>query len=186
MISVQLPEIALSVRQPWAWAIIHGGKDIENRSWRSDNPGLKFRGRFCVHAAAGMTRAEYEDAADTMAMLGVECPAPAALQRGGIIGVATVADIVTESASGWFFGPKGLVLRDPEPVDFIGVGGQLGFFKWWQDGPRPGPAEPAKWMLTYGQEPEPKAEQAPPAPQLFDPAMAMSPLDRMMRKAGVR
>ncbi|WP_409188395.1 hypothetical protein [Bradyrhizobium sp. RDM4] len=27
-----LPEFALSVRQPWAWAIIHGGKDVENRS----------------------------------------------------------------------------------------------------------------------------------------------------------
>lgn len=23
----------LTVRQPWAWAIAHGGKDIENRSW---------------------------------------------------------------------------------------------------------------------------------------------------------
>lgn len=22
---------AISVRQPWAWLIIHGGKDIENR-----------------------------------------------------------------------------------------------------------------------------------------------------------
>ena len=24
---------ALTVHAPWAWAIIHGGKDIENRSW---------------------------------------------------------------------------------------------------------------------------------------------------------
>jgi hypothetical protein len=23
---------ALTVRQPWAWAIVHGGKDIENRT----------------------------------------------------------------------------------------------------------------------------------------------------------
>jgi hypothetical protein len=23
----------LTVRQPWAWAIIHGGKDAENRNW---------------------------------------------------------------------------------------------------------------------------------------------------------
>lgn len=27
-----LPRKALSVRQPWAWAIIFGGKPIENRS----------------------------------------------------------------------------------------------------------------------------------------------------------
>lgn len=26
-----LPDLALSVRQPWAWAIIHAGKDVENR-----------------------------------------------------------------------------------------------------------------------------------------------------------
>ena len=24
--------LALSIRQPWAWAIIHAGKDVENRS----------------------------------------------------------------------------------------------------------------------------------------------------------
>ena len=27
---------ALSIRQPWAWAILHAGKDIENRDWRTD------------------------------------------------------------------------------------------------------------------------------------------------------
>lgn len=41
---------ALSIRQPWAWLILHGGKDIENRSWNTN-----FRGRFLIHAAAGMT-----------------------------------------------------------------------------------------------------------------------------------
>ena len=30
---------ALSIRQPWAWAIINAGKDIENRQWPT-----KFRG----------------------------------------------------------------------------------------------------------------------------------------------
>lgn len=174
-----LPRLALSVRQPWAWAIIHGGKDIENRSWRSDNPGMKFRGSFCVHAAGGMTREEYEDAADTMAFLGVECPPPAELLRGGIIGVATVADVVTESDSGWFFGPKGLVIVDPRPVEFVGVGGQLGFFVWWQDGPRPPPLQPAKWMTNWGA-PEPAA----PA-ELFGPPAPLSPLERARRKAGL-
>jgi hypothetical protein len=27
---------ALTVRQPWAWAIIYGGKDVENRRRRSE------------------------------------------------------------------------------------------------------------------------------------------------------
>lgn len=32
---------ALTIRQPWAWAIFHAGKDIENRVWqpRSLKPG---------------------------------------------------------------------------------------------------------------------------------------------------
>lgn len=36
---------ALTVQQPWAWAIIHGGKNIENRStlWR-------YRGPLAIHA----------------------------------------------------------------------------------------------------------------------------------------
>lgn len=48
---------ALSIRQPWAWLIVHGGKDIENRSWHT-----KFRGRFLVHAAKGMTSNEFTQA----------------------------------------------------------------------------------------------------------------------------
>ena len=30
---------ALSIRQPWSWLILHGGKDIENRSWRTNVRG---------------------------------------------------------------------------------------------------------------------------------------------------
>ena len=36
---------ALTVRQPWAWAIVHAGKRIENRTRRTN-----FRGRFYIHA----------------------------------------------------------------------------------------------------------------------------------------
>ncbi|MBS1725398.1 MAG: ASCH domain-containing protein [Armatimonadetes bacterium] len=34
-----------SVRQPWAWALIHGGKDVENRSWSTN-----YRGLLAIHA----------------------------------------------------------------------------------------------------------------------------------------
>lgn len=30
-----LHQVALSIRQPWAWAILHAGKDIENRDWHT-------------------------------------------------------------------------------------------------------------------------------------------------------
>lgn len=146
----ELPQLALSVRQPWAYALAIGWKPVENRSWRRGNPGLNFRGPFAIHASMGMTRDEYEDAAKTFASCGCECPAPADLLRGGIIGVGNVTDIVTEMDSRWFFGPKGLVISDARPVDFIPVGGQLGFFDWRRLLPfakNAAPVPPAKWML---------------------------------------
>ena len=50
-----LPPLALSVRQPWAWAILHGGKVIENRSLGAIRAGNMVPGHICLHAAAGMT-----------------------------------------------------------------------------------------------------------------------------------
>lgn len=144
-----LPLLALSVRQPWAWAIIHCGKNIENRSWRAVNHGLRQRGRICIHAAKGMTRDAYEDAQDFMAHLGVHSvtpPAPHELLRGGIIGAVEVVDVVTEHVSPWFMGPRGLVLRDPVPCTFIPAVGALGYFEW-KEGPASIVPEPAKWML---------------------------------------
>jgi hypothetical protein len=41
---------ALSIRQPWAWLILHAGKDIENRDRKPRNPALHFRGSFLIHA----------------------------------------------------------------------------------------------------------------------------------------
>lgn len=143
-----LPRLALSVRQPWATAIVHLGKTIENRSWRRPNPGLEFRGPICIHAAKGMTRDEYEDAADFIRRVGGDCPLPDALPRGGIIGTANVVDVVRESDSPWFMGPVGLVLADVKPVSFVAAGGQLGFFAW--TACEGGPDQPAKWMTRYG------------------------------------
>lgn len=37
----------LTVKQPWAWAIIHGGKDVENRS---RNLAGAYRGPVAIHA----------------------------------------------------------------------------------------------------------------------------------------
>lgn len=38
----------MTVRQPWAWAIIHGGKDVENRV---RNIAGDYRGPVVIHAA---------------------------------------------------------------------------------------------------------------------------------------
>ena len=122
---------ALSIRQPWAWAIIAAGKDIENRSWST-----KFRGRFLVHAAKGMTRAEYEDCLDTMHHIsrthpfpnGLTLPAFEHLARGGIIGSVELMDCDNDSRSPWFSGPFGFVLAKPQTRPFRALKGKLGFF----------------------------------------------------------
>lgn len=131
-----LPIKALSIRQPWAWAIINAGKDIENRNWTT-----KFRGPFCIHAAKGMTLAEWDDAMD---FIDRQFPVPLASKfgrrasavnshegrRGGIIGVAEIVDCVEASTSPWFMGRYGFVLENVRAVPFIPVRGALGFFDW--------------------------------------------------------
>ena len=51
------PQPALSVRQPWAWALLHGGKTIENRTWRRH-----YRGRIWIHASGRENRDAVEEA----------------------------------------------------------------------------------------------------------------------------
>lgn len=49
---------ALSIRQPWAWAILHAGKRIENRDWA----GCAFRGPLLLHASKGTgTLRDFDD-----------------------------------------------------------------------------------------------------------------------------
>jgi hypothetical protein len=126
-----VPQLALSVRQPWAWALFYAGKDLENRDWRPTNPGLKQRGWIAIHASKGMTKAYYEEAAAYMRdRLGIICPAPKDLPRGGIVGSVVIVDLVIKSDSPWFFGPYAFVLRDARPCAFQPARGMLGFFKW--------------------------------------------------------
>jgi hypothetical protein len=149
--AMTLPILALSVRQPWAWAIIHAGKDMENRSWQAiKNLGQDVKGPRAIHASQGMTREEYEQAADFMRTLRVYVPPPADLLRGGIIGSVDVIGTVRESTSPWFFGPRALVLRDPRACEFIPAIGHLGYFPWAPCSPEIVPP-PARWMLPKAQ-----------------------------------
>lgn len=109
---------AISVRQPWAHAIIHGGKDIENRGRATGHRGLVL-----IHASAGMERGEFDRAAGFMVDRGLVGPWAdgmryRAVDRGGIIGAAELIACVRESDSPWWMGPVGLVLRDARPLPF--------------------------------------------------------------------
>ncbi len=141
-----LPPLALSVRQPWAWAILHAGKDIENRSLGAIRSGRMEPGRIALHAAAGMTEEEYRWAVLKMQKTATQVPPPAALPRGAIIGSVEVVEIVTQSDSPWFGHSAGLRLADPEPCPPIPAKGALGYFRWTPDGDL-APAKP--WMRRY-------------------------------------
>lgn len=127
-----MDRVALSIRQPWAWLILHAGKDIENRDWPTHR-----RGRVLIHAGKGMTRAEYEDALATAHAISETHPFPAGLTlphfnelpRGGIVGSVEIMGCVTASKSPWFFGKYGFLLRHPTPLPFQPLKGQLGFFE---------------------------------------------------------
>ncbi len=125
---------ALSIRQPWAWAIAHAGKDVENRNWH-----MRYRGPLAIHAAKSMTRSRYEAFARFWQEgLGEEYwqqfphaafPSAENLLRGAVLALAEAVACVHESDSRWFAGPHGLLLRNvrvlPEPIPCRGA---LGFF----------------------------------------------------------
>lgn len=85
---------ALSLKQPWADAVLYGGKRIENRvKWRTSN----FRGEFLIHTSAKMTRKEYVDVVDFLEERGLSWqPAPPSkLVLGALVGRAKIVGVVT-------------------------------------------------------------------------------------------
>ena len=141
---------ALSIRQPWAWLIVRPDltgqarldaiarrevKDIENRSWQTNH-----RGPTLIHAAKGMTRAEYEDVQDFLHDLHlydgvgdefIQLPKLDELQRGGIVGWANIVNCVpsAQADSPWHMeGQYGFRLVDAKPVPFVPLTGRLNFF----------------------------------------------------------
>jgi len=118
---------ALSIRQPWAWAIIHAGKDVENRTWTTP-----YRGPLLIHASRNMTELEYERAASFITSVNNKIAIPAfhELKRGGIIGKVELVDIIRDSNSSWAIaGQKHWQLKNPEIMDFLPCSGQRGVFE---------------------------------------------------------
>lgn len=108
--------------QPWAWLIVHGFKDIENRSWAT-----RYRGTLLIQASASLpTKRNLEEFRRFARKRGVELPED--FQRGGIVGMVQLEDCVTSSRSKWFEGPVGWVLSQPKRLRFIPLKGQLGLF----------------------------------------------------------
>ncbi|WP_454018463.1 ASCH domain-containing protein [Azospirillum sp. Marseille-Q6669] len=141
-----LPAKALSIRAPWWWAILHMGKDIENRGWPTS-----YRGPVLIHASSWWRQEEAMEDADEagsiMRSTGFRpldsafptddagqpirrlTPAMLKAASGCIVGTVEIADCVSQSDSPWFFGRFGFVLRNPvafaQPIPCKGA---LSFF----------------------------------------------------------
>lgn len=119
---------AISIRQPWAWLIVNGYKDIENRSWNT-----KYRGPVLIHASKGMTWHQYllvQAICESMpSSHRITLPPFDELERGGIVGYAHIIGTTRESESPWFFGPVGFQLVGAKPLPFIPLKGRLSFFE---------------------------------------------------------
>jgi ASCH domain len=117
MSRVALP-LCLSIRQPWAWLIVHGIKTIENRPRKHSH-----RGPVLVHASRTLDEDAFAKLAGRFGLPGRDD-----LPRGGIVGQCRIVDAVTQSDDPWFSGPIGFVLAEARPVRFVPTRGALGFY----------------------------------------------------------
>jgi len=124
---------ALGIRQPWAWLICAGYKDIENRNF--DAPRV---GRIYVHAGkkpdmagawALWGNSRLLDLLDDVAK--IQIPNLTTFwDTSAIIGEVEIKYVTTHSKSPWFAGPIGYVLANPVLYETpIPCKGKLGFFE---------------------------------------------------------
>src|SRR5262245_46166865 len=114
---------ALSVRQPWAWLIVNGYKDVENRSWRT-----RYRGPVLIHAGANTSELSERTMERIERRHGIKLPRE--FDTGGIIGLVDIVDCRSRTGSPWHVrGNIGWVLAKPRRLTFRAYKGALGFFK---------------------------------------------------------
>lgn len=130
-----LPAVAISILQPWAWFIVNGFKDVENRTWKT-----RFRGPVLIHSgkkfAVEGVHADAQFAIDAAREQGHVLPSKLTLQDfkdqiGGIVGVATITECLQGHESPWASREHGTwhwTITDARPLPFLPFKGRLGFF----------------------------------------------------------
>jgi len=103
--------LALSTRQPSAWAVFHAEKGIENRRWPWPHE-LPLPCRILIHASSALNEYDF-GSAGIFGITGQWPPRAEALPLGAIVGAVTVSDCVVDHDSPWFAGPFGFVLETP-------------------------------------------------------------------------
>ncbi len=117
---------ALSIKQPWAWAIINlpeqYRKDIENRTWNT-----KYRGEFLVHASKDFDALGHERMRWYLKELGYtgHIPTKKEFVYGALIGKVEIIDVTQKAVSRWWEGPFGFKLANAKaflsPVFYKGA-----------------------------------------------------------------
>lgn len=120
---------ALSIQQPWAWAILHAGKDWENRTWRTN-----YRGPLLIHAGKKQDSDGYDYLRDQEIY-----PPDDEIFTGGIVGAVEVVDCIEVTDAFmetdewkntiWLGGPFGWKLAGPQYLTFHPCRGHLGLFE---------------------------------------------------------
>lgn len=108
--------LALTLHQPWAWAVAHGGKRVENRTWHP--PRSLLGHHLAIHAAAPPRRkADRETMMELVRQLGAPLPGQG-LTFSAVVAVVKVTGSVESPARlepdqrKWFIGPLGWTLDD--------------------------------------------------------------------------
>ncbi len=124
------PEEALSIKQPWAWLICKGYKDIENRDWST-----LFKGRIYVHAGQSRSAMTNSNVKYILERLSKNQTADFLMAYrnmtfGAIIGEVDITDCVANSRSPWFTGKYGFTVANSVLYDnHIACKGKLRLFK---------------------------------------------------------
>jgi hypothetical protein len=130
------PEWALSLRPQWAHAVIHLGKDVENRDWPDGYAALSrarklIGNHFLIHAGTGK-RSDYEAGAAWIRerCLGI-LPPWSDVIRGAIVGSAYLMSVDEDSPSRWASdGARHLCLSGVRALGRpVPAPGALGFFR---------------------------------------------------------
>lgn len=87
---------AITVRQPWAWAIMRAGKDVENRT---RNIAGSYRGPLVIHA--GLADFEKHNAASIAHRRAHGTETPTTLHFGAAIGIVTLTDSHPDRRCRW-------------------------------------------------------------------------------------
>jgi hypothetical protein len=112
----------LTVKQPWAWALIHGPKRVENRSWPT-----AYRGPLLIHAGK-----RPDVISPAIRALLPELPPAERLDYGAIVGVVDLVDCVpyVEVAGQPFAeGPWCWLVREPRPLTPLPCRGALSLWQ---------------------------------------------------------